>query len=122
MPTPHRWATIPEAVEYSRYATRTLMKRIADGILPAYLPRGSRLLRVDLNDVDAMIIADGRIPSAHLAKTARNGDGGDQPPTGPHTAGLRPRTPARPRGATAKNLPAVQRARAGNGGGYESRS
>ena len=64
--TGRRWAGVGEAARYSGYATRTIRKRIADGILPAYMPRGSRLLRIDLDDLDAMIMADGRIPSAHL--------------------------------------------------------
>jgi len=77
-----RWATVGEAAEHSRLAPRTIYKRIADGILPAYVPRGSRVLRIDLNDLDAMIIAEGRIPSAHLGEgrpaarpRARKGDG-----------------------------------------------
>ena len=60
-----RWATVEETAEYSRLAPRTIYKRVADGILPAYVPRGSRVLRIDLN---AMIIAKGRMPSAHLGK------------------------------------------------------
>ena len=75
--TPPRWATVGEAAEYSRLAPRTIYKRVADGILPAYVPRGSRVLRIDLNDLDAMIIAEGRIPSAHL------GDGRPAKATGP---------------------------------------
>ena len=59
--------TITEAVAYSKYARRTIYKRIADGTLPAYLPRGSRVLRIDGDDLDAMITAEGRIPSAHLS-------------------------------------------------------
>ena len=77
-----RWATVEETANYSRLATRTIYKRVADGILPAYVPRGSRVLRIDLNDVDAMIIAKGRMPSAHLGDgrpaarpRARRGDG-----------------------------------------------
>jgi excisionase family DNA binding protein len=77
-----RWATVGEAAEYTRLAPRTIYKRIADGILPAYVPRGSRVLRIDLNDLDAMIRAGGRIASAHLGDgrpaarpRARKGDG-----------------------------------------------
>jgi excisionase family DNA binding protein len=64
--TARRWLTVREAAEYSGFATRTIRKRIAEGVLPAYLPRGSRLLRIDGDDLDAMITADGRIPAAHL--------------------------------------------------------
>lgn len=71
---PRRWYTVREASAYSKLATRTIRKRIAEGVLPAYVPRGSRVIRIDGDDLDAMIIADGRIPSAHLAKAA-GGDG-----------------------------------------------
>jgi hypothetical protein len=33
------------------------------------------VLRIDGDDLDAMITADGRIPSAHLAKANGDGDG-----------------------------------------------
>jgi excisionase family DNA binding protein len=72
---PRRWFTVREAAAYSKLATRTIRKRIAEGILPAYTPRGSRLIRIDGDDLDAMITADGRIPSAHLAKASGDGDG-----------------------------------------------
>ena len=71
---PRRWLTITEAVAYSKYGRRTIYKRIADGTLPAYLPRGSRVLRIDGDDLDAMIMAEGRIPAAHL------GDGREPSP------------------------------------------
>ena len=64
--TARRWLSVRQAAEYSGFATRTIHKRIADGDLPAYLPRGSRVLRIDGDDLDAMIMAEGRIPSAHL--------------------------------------------------------
>jgi hypothetical protein len=57
---------VPEAAEYSRFSTRAIRKKIADGDLPAYLPRGSRVLRIDIRDLDDMIIGEGRIPAAHL--------------------------------------------------------
>jgi excisionase family DNA binding protein len=68
---PRRWFTISEAAAYSKYGRRTIYKRIAEGVLPAYLPRGSRVYRIDGDDLDAMITADGRIPSAHLARGER---------------------------------------------------
>ena len=64
--TARRWLSVREAADYSGFATRTIRKRIDDGDLPAYVPRGSRLLRIDAADLDAMITAEGRIPSAHL--------------------------------------------------------
>ncbi len=38
----------------------SLSQRIHDGDLPAYMPRGSRLLRVDRADLDEMIQHGGR--------------------------------------------------------------
>jgi excisionase family DNA binding protein len=61
---PRRWASIAQAAEYAKLSQRTIHQRISDGILPAYVPKGSRLKRVDLDDVDAMIEGRGRIPSA----------------------------------------------------------
>ena len=71
---PRRWYTITEAVAYSKFGRRTIYQRIYDGTLPAYLPRGSRVYRIDGDDLDAMIMAEGRIPSAHL------GDGREPAP------------------------------------------
>jgi excisionase family DNA binding protein len=61
-----RWASVAEAAKYSGYAIRTIRQRIADGDLPAYIARGSRVLRIDLDDVDDMIAGAGRMPTAHL--------------------------------------------------------
>jgi excisionase family DNA binding protein len=72
---PRRWFTVREAAAYSKLGTRTIRKRIAEGILPAYTPRGSRLIRIDGDDLDDMMAGDGRIPSAHLARAAGDGDG-----------------------------------------------
>ncbi len=68
-----RWATVREAAAYSRFATRTIRQRIADGHLPAYVARGGRTIRIDLDDLDDMLTAEGRIPSAHLGD-GKNGD------------------------------------------------
>ena len=68
-----RWLTVPEAAEYSRFSIRAIRKKIAEGTLPAYIPRGSRVHRIDVRDLDDMIIGEGRIPTAHLgdAKAGR---------------------------------------------------
>lgn len=52
--TNRRLATIDEAAEYTRISTQTLRKYISDGKLRAYRA-GPRLVRIDLNDVDAML-------------------------------------------------------------------
>ena len=49
------WLTVAEAAAYSGFSTRTIRQRIHDGDLAAYMPRGSRLLRVDRADLDEMI-------------------------------------------------------------------
>jgi excisionase family DNA binding protein len=61
---------VPQAAEYSGFAARTIRKKIADGDLPAYIPRGSRVLRIDIRDLDDMMTGQGRVPTAHLG----NGD------------------------------------------------
>jgi excisionase family DNA binding protein len=66
-PAPHSWLTVAQAAEYSGFAVRTIRKKIAEGDLPAYIPRGSRVLRIDLRDLEDMMTSQGRVPSAHLA-------------------------------------------------------
>jgi excisionase family DNA binding protein len=51
---PRRLATIPTAAEYAAVCTKTIRRRIADGSLTGYR-LGPRVLRVDLNEVDAML-------------------------------------------------------------------
>ncbi len=58
--------SIPAAAKYAACNPRTIRRRIADGSLSAY-KAGPRLIRVDLNDVDAWlrpISAAGSGPSA----------------------------------------------------------
>jgi excisionase family DNA binding protein len=53
-PSPEpRWATMKEAVEYSRIPWRTLRRWIGEGRLPGYRI-GPRLIQVDLNDLDRL--------------------------------------------------------------------
>ena len=47
-----RWLTVAQASEHTQLSTRTIRKRIATGDLPAYSPRGSRLLRIDQAGLD----------------------------------------------------------------------
>jgi excisionase family DNA binding protein len=63
---PRLWLSVAEAADYSGFATRTIHKKIADGDLPAYIPRGSRVLRIDIRDLEDMMTGAGRVPSAHL--------------------------------------------------------
>ncbi|MDI6910483.1 helix-turn-helix domain-containing protein [Nocardioides sp.] len=48
-----RRAKLPAAAEYAGTCTKTLRRRIADGSLPGYR-LGSRVIMVDLDDVDAL--------------------------------------------------------------------
>lgn len=48
-----RLATLAEAADYAACSPRTLRRRVADGTLPAY--RLGRLLRVDLDELDAAL-------------------------------------------------------------------
>ncbi|ETB31467.1 excisionase family DNA-binding protein [Mycobacterium avium] len=47
-----RWAGIPETAEYLGVSDRTIRQMIADGRLTGYR-NGARLIRLDLNEVDA---------------------------------------------------------------------
>ncbi len=51
---PKRLATIAEAAEQARCNSRTIRRRIADGSLTGYR-MGPRLIRVDLNELDAIL-------------------------------------------------------------------
>ncbi|GAB3758810.1 hypothetical protein GCM10027599_26710 [Yimella radicis] len=53
--TPRRQlATIPDAAEYACVSTKTIRRRIASGDLTGYR-MGPRLLRVDLDELDALL-------------------------------------------------------------------
>lgn len=52
LPSPRRWATIQVAAEHLGVTDRTIYNMIADGRIRAYR-NGKRVLRVDLNEVDA---------------------------------------------------------------------
>lgn len=51
---PRRLATLSDAADYARVNPRTLRRRIADGSLTGYR-MGPRLVRVDLNELDALL-------------------------------------------------------------------
>lgn len=57
-PEPHasrRLTPLSEAAEYAGVHPRTLRRRIADGTLTGYR-MGTRIIRVDLNEVDALLV------------------------------------------------------------------
>ncbi len=49
-----RLAPLPAAAAYARCHPRTIRRRIADGTLTGYR-MGPRLIRVDLNELDAIL-------------------------------------------------------------------
>lgn len=49
---PRRWASIQESAEHLGVTDRTIRQMIADGRLRGYRS-GGRLIRLDLNEVDA---------------------------------------------------------------------
>ncbi len=51
---PKRLATIAEAAEQARCNSRTIRRRISDGSLVGYR-MGPRLIRVDLNELEALL-------------------------------------------------------------------
>ncbi|GAC86097.1 putative phage excisionase [Gordonia paraffinivorans NBRC 108238] len=50
--TPRRWASLQEVAEYLGVTDRTIRQMIADGRLRGYR-NGRKLIRIDLNEVDA---------------------------------------------------------------------
>jgi excisionase family DNA binding protein len=50
-----RYLSVPEAADYAGYCTRTIRNRIKAGDLPARKPRGSRLWRIKIADLDVML-------------------------------------------------------------------
>ncbi len=51
---PRKWITIPEAAEHIGIHPRTLERMITAGELPGY-KIGKKIVRVDLNEIDAAI-------------------------------------------------------------------
>ena len=57
--TAQRWLSVRQAADYSGFAIRTILKKIARGELAAFIPRGSNSLRIDIADLDDMVTANG---------------------------------------------------------------
>lgn len=53
-----RWAKISEAADHLQVTPRTIRHMIADGRITGYRS-GTRLVRVDLNELDAAMVAFG---------------------------------------------------------------
>lgn len=53
--TTQRWLSQAEVAEYLGITTRTVRRYIAIGLLPASRIKGSRLIRIDRGDVDALL-------------------------------------------------------------------
>lgn len=51
-PAPRRWGSIHDVAMYLGVTTRTVRQMVADGRLTGYR-NGGRLVRIDLNEVDA---------------------------------------------------------------------
>jgi len=49
-------ASLPDAADYAQCSTKTLRRRISDGSLAGYR-MGPRLIRVDLNELDALLLS-----------------------------------------------------------------
>jgi excisionase family DNA binding protein len=64
-----RLASIPSAADYAACSTKTIRRRVADGSLPA-VRFGPRVIRVDLDDVDALLRP---VPSAQSSGTHATG-------------------------------------------------
>jgi excisionase family DNA binding protein len=62
---PSQWVTIAAAAQRLGLSTKSIRRRIADGTLPAYRV-GPRLIRLDLLDVDRLMLRP--IPTAKAAR------------------------------------------------------
>ncbi|MFN8194207.1 MAG: helix-turn-helix domain-containing protein [Nocardioidaceae bacterium] len=56
-----RWLSQQEAAEYLGVTTRTIRNYVSRGTLAAHRPRGSRVVRIDVADLDEFMV---RIPAA----------------------------------------------------------
>ena len=52
---PNRWISQAEAAQYLGVTDRTIRNYIARGDLPGHRLRGSRLVRIDRADLDALL-------------------------------------------------------------------
>lgn len=66
-PQNRRWLTQAEAAEQIGVTERTLRSYIAKGHLPASRIRGSRLVRIDQADVDALLLPIPTIGGGRIA-------------------------------------------------------
>ncbi|WP_117423899.1 excisionase family DNA-binding protein [Mycobacterium marinum] len=57
-PPPRRWASLKQAGVYLGVTDRTVREHVSCGLYPAYRLNG-RLVRVDLNEVDAAMVPFG---------------------------------------------------------------
>lgn len=55
MSQPRRWFSQQEAAEYLGVTDRTVRNYVARGLLPAHRVTGSRLIRIDRADLDALL-------------------------------------------------------------------
>lgn len=55
-PVAREWLTIDDAAEYIGVTERTIRKYISQGTLPASRIKGSRLVRIDRPDLDALFV------------------------------------------------------------------
>lgn len=53
--TPRRWLSQAEAADYLGVTDRTIRNYISRGRLPGHRVRGSRLVRIDRADLDALL-------------------------------------------------------------------
>jgi excisionase family DNA binding protein len=61
---PRRWVSLADAAEYTGLSQKTIRAHIAAGHLPAYRPRGSRVIRIDLRELDRWVTGDGPVVPA----------------------------------------------------------
>lgn len=58
-----RWATREELAEHLRVSVKTVQRMTSRGELPAPHAIGPRLIRYDLNEIDALLTNGGQVPA-----------------------------------------------------------
>jgi excisionase family DNA binding protein len=67
--TPRTYESLASAAARTGVSVKTVRRRIADGVLPAY--RCGRILRLDPNDVDGMFCRYPQLTAAVRGSTSR---------------------------------------------------
>lgn len=71
-PVARRYMSLQEAAAYLGFHPKALRNAVSRGDLPAYVPKGSRVLRFDVQELDHYVKSE-RVPAGHLDVEATSG-------------------------------------------------